>query len=79
MGVLPVACIGFVRSAYARDWAMRETAKALHDQGISAHFDVLLHLWPLSIELANVRIDSWMVEAPRSPRAVRRCARDFSR
>jgi translocation and assembly module TamB len=57
-GVLPIACIGFVRSAYARDWAMRETAKALHDQGIVARFDVLLHLWPLSIELANVRIDS---------------------
>ncbi len=57
-GVLPVACIGLVRSAYARDWAMRETAKALHDQGIVAHFDVLLHLWPLSIELANVSIDS---------------------
>ncbi len=57
-GVLPLVAVGFVRSAYAREWAMRETAKALHDQGISARFDILLHLWPLSIELANVAVDS---------------------
>ena len=57
-GVLPVAAVGFVRSAWARDWAMRATANALHDQGIVARFDVVPHLWPLSIELANVQIDS---------------------
>jgi translocation and assembly module TamB len=57
-GVLPLAAIGFVRSAYARDWAMRATAKALHEQGIVARFDVVPHLWPLSIELANVQIES---------------------
>jgi translocation and assembly module TamB len=58
VGVLPIVAVGFVRSAYAREWAMRETAKALHDQGIVARFDLRLHLWPLSIELANVQVES---------------------
>ena len=57
-GVVPFMAIGFVRSAYARDWALKETTKVLHDQGIVASFDVLLHLWPLSIELANVQVQS---------------------
>ncbi len=57
-GIVPLVAVGFVRSAYAREWAMQQTAKALKDQGVVARFDVLLHLWPLSIELANVQIDS---------------------
>jgi translocation and assembly module TamB len=57
-GVLPIVAIGFIRSAYAREWAMRETAKALRDQGIVARFDVHVHLWPLSLELANVQVES---------------------
>jgi translocation and assembly module TamB len=57
-GVLPLAAVGFIRSAYARNWAMRQTAKALHDQGIVARFEVVPHLWPLSLELDDVQIDS---------------------
>jgi len=57
-GVLPLAAIGFVRSAYARDWAMRATTKALREQGIVARFDVVPHLWPLSLELRDLRVES---------------------
>src|SRR5438874_3329319 len=57
-GIVPFVAVGFVRSAYAREWAMRETAKALRDQGIVARCDVLLPLWPFSLELANVQVAS---------------------
>ena len=58
LGVLPFIAVGFVRSAYARDWAMRETGKALRDQGVDATFDVSLRLWPLAVELENVQVQS---------------------
>lgn len=58
VGMLPFLAVGFIRSAYARDWALRETGKALRDQGIVARFDVSLRLWPLSVELDNVQVES---------------------
>ena len=58
LGVLPIALAFFLRSDFARNWSTKQTAKLLHEQGIEAHYDVALGLWPLGIELKNVVIDA---------------------
>src|ERR1700689_2954092 len=57
VGLLPFATTLVVRSAWARTWAARETERILHDQGIVAKYTMALHVWPLAVELDDVRID----------------------
>lgn len=58
VGALPVG-VGFVvRSAWAQRWATAQTAALLAKQGITAKFDVGIRLWPLSLDVTNVRVES---------------------
>jgi translocation and assembly module TamB len=64
VGVLPVAGTLVVRSAWARNWASRETERILRQEGVDARYEVGVRLWPLSIELTNVKILSTDGGAP---------------
>ncbi len=71
VGVMPLGVGLVVRSAWARAWAARETKHALEQQGVNATFEMALRLWPVSLELTNLRVDSSDGGAPAvtSPRA----------
>jgi|GEM_PF-331876 len=58
VGVLPFAATLVVRSAWARTWAARETARALRQQGVVATYAMALRVWPLAVELTDVRVES---------------------
>jgi translocation and assembly module TamB len=58
VGALPFATALVVRSAWARSWTARETEKMLRAQGIEARYALALRVWPLAIELTDVRVDS---------------------
>jgi len=58
VGLLPFATTLAVRSTWVRTWAARETEHALRDQGIVARYAVALRVWPLAVELTDVRVDS---------------------
>jgi translocation and assembly module TamB len=58
VGLVPFAATLVVRSAWARTWAARKTEELLRTQGIVARYDIGLRVWPLAIELTNVRVDS---------------------
>jgi translocation and assembly module TamB len=58
VGVLPFAAALVVHSALARSWATHQTERALSAQGIVATYDMALKVWPLTVELTNVRMDS---------------------
>ena len=71
LGVLPCAATVAVRSAWARGWAARETERLLHEQGIEARYGMALKVWPLAVELTDVRIESSdqgvpLLECPRA-------------
>lgn len=58
-GALPLSA-GFVaRTDFAREWASRETARALRETlGIEASYEVTLSLLPLKLALLNLRVES---------------------
>jgi translocation and assembly module TamB len=58
VGAVPFVATFVVRSAWARDWAARETQRLLRDQGIAATYSPSLRVWPLAIELDRVRVES---------------------
>ena len=58
VGILPFATTVVVRSAWARTWAARETEGVLRSQGIVARYAMALRVWPLAVELTDVRVDS---------------------
>jgi translocation and assembly module TamB len=58
LGIAPFALALVVRSSWARAWATRETERMLHDEGIVATYDMALRVWPLAVELTNVRVES---------------------
>ncbi|MGD0675929.1 MAG: translocation/assembly module TamB domain-containing protein [Polyangiaceae bacterium] len=58
IGVLPFAGVRVAESAWARSWAAREAQRALLEQGITATFAPSIRIWPLSIELDRVRVES---------------------
>lgn len=58
LGALPVALTMVVRSAAAQKWATDQTQKLLAGQGITASYQVGIRLWPLSLDLTKVRVDS---------------------
>src|SRR5216110_1801439 len=58
IGILPFVLAAIVRSAWARSWATRETARVTLEHGIVASYRVDLKFWPLAVELTNVRVES---------------------
>jgi translocation and assembly module TamB len=58
VGLVPFGATVVLRSTWARAWAARETEHLLSTQGITASFAVALHVWPLAIELDDVRVES---------------------
>jgi translocation and assembly module TamB len=58
VGILPIVLAVFLKSSFAKNWATRESTKALNAQGIQAHYDVSVSLWPLGLELDDVVVDA---------------------
>ena len=58
LGVAPFAGALVVRSDWARAWAVRETERALRQEGIVATYDVTLELLPLALDLKHVTVES---------------------
>jgi translocation and assembly module TamB len=71
VGAVPFLLAGIVRSSWAETWAVKETERLLHDHGITASYAVGVHLWPVAVELTQVRVDSTDGGGPAvtSPRA----------
>ncbi len=64
VGVLPFAATLVIRSAWARDWAARETQRLLREQALVASYSPSVRVWPLAIELDHVRLESSDQGAP---------------
>jgi translocation and assembly module TamB len=58
VGLLPFAATLAVRSSWTRAWAARETSRLLREQGIVATYGMSLRVWPLAVELTNVRLQA---------------------
>ncbi|HEX7663794.1 MAG TPA: hypothetical protein VF407_04765, partial [Polyangiaceae bacterium] len=58
VGALPVLVALIVRSASVQAWATRETTRLLAEQGITAAFHVGVRLWPLSLDVTDIKVDS---------------------
>src|SRR5580704_18858794 len=58
VGLVPFIATLTVRSAWARDWAARETQRLLRQQGVVASYAPSLRVWPLAVELDHVRLES---------------------
>ena len=58
VGALPFAATLVLRSSWMRGWAAAETEGLLARQGIAARYALALHVWPLAIELDDVRVES---------------------
>lgn len=57
-GLVPVAAGLLVRTTWARGIATRETRAIVGKLGIDARYELDLRLWPLSVALENVRVES---------------------
>jgi translocation and assembly module TamB len=57
-GVLPFATTLAVRSAWVRVWAARQTEHVLRAQGVTARYALGLRVWPLAVELTDVRVEA---------------------
>jgi translocation and assembly module TamB len=49
IGVLPFLATLVVRSAWARQWAARESQALLRSQGVAATYTAGLRVWPLAV------------------------------
>ncbi len=58
VGLVPFVATLVVRSAWARDWAARETQRLIRQQGVIASYAPALRVWPLAVELDRVRVES---------------------
>jgi translocation and assembly module TamB len=58
VGVLPFAAALVVRSAWARAWAAQKSEELLRQQGVVAAYAPSIHVWPLAVELAHMRVES---------------------
>ena len=58
LALLPVGLGMLVRTKWARGIATRETQKIVAGYGVKAAYDLELHLWPLSVDLRNIRVDA---------------------
>jgi translocation and assembly module TamB len=71
VGALPFLAAGIVRSTWAETWAVRATEKLLKDHGVTASYGVGVRLWPVALELRNLKVASTDGGGPAitSPRA----------
>jgi translocation and assembly module TamB len=58
VGLVPFAATLVVRSAWARQWAARESQRLLRDNGIVASYVPSLHVWPLAVQLDHIVVES---------------------
>ncbi len=58
VGLLPFGATLVLRSTWAREWAARETEGLLAAQGIAARYGLALRVWPLAVDLLDVRVES---------------------
>jgi translocation and assembly module TamB len=64
IGLVPFVATLTLRSAWARDWAARETQRLLAQQGVVATYAPSLRVWPLAVQLDRVRVESTDGGAP---------------
>jgi translocation and assembly module TamB len=58
VGLVPFVATIVLRSTWARTWAAHQTERLLREQGIVATYGLALHVWPLAVELDDVRVES---------------------
>src|SRR5262245_42540083 len=59
IGLIPPALASLTRWQPVQNWAARETARLLSEQvGLGARYNVGVSLWPLSLELSQLTLDS---------------------
>jgi translocation and assembly module TamB len=59
VGLIPPLLASLTRWQPVQDWAAHETARILDEQlGLRARYEVRVALWPLSLELRDVQLDS---------------------
>ncbi len=64
VGALPLLATLLVRMPWVRERASTETAKVARTLGIRASYQLALHLWPLSVELTDLRVESTDNQGP---------------
>src|SRR5580700_4488297 len=71
IGALPFLLAGVLRSSWAEDWAAQQTQRLLSDHGVVATYRVGVRLWPVAVELADLRVASTDGGSPalKAPRA----------
>jgi len=58
VGLLPFLAALVVRSHSVHSWVTRTTQNILHEQGISATYTPSVRVWPLALQLEDVRLDA---------------------
>ncbi|HEX8796013.1 MAG TPA: hypothetical protein VF765_33920, partial [Polyangiaceae bacterium] len=58
VGLVPFVATIVLRSTWARAWAAHQTERLLREQGLVASYTLALHVWPLAVELDDVRVES---------------------
>ncbi|WP_394825937.1 translocation/assembly module TamB domain-containing protein [Pendulispora albinea] len=58
IALLPPLVVLAVRSTFLQRWATSQLDQLIRSKGIVAEYDVVPRLWPLSIELRGVRVES---------------------
>jgi len=58
VGFVPVGAALVLRSTWARQIASRETTRIVREKGFDASYEVSVRLWPLSVVLTHVRLES---------------------
>src|SRR5271170_4371175 len=56
IGVLPFLAVGVVRSSWVRGWTANVTQRILREKGISATYAPQVRVWPLAVELDDIRV-----------------------
>jgi translocation and assembly module TamB len=71
VGMLPVLLTLLVRLPVVRERVSLEAGKLVRGLGVDARFSLLVHLWPLSVDLVDVRVESTDGKGPAlvAPRA----------
>ena len=64
VALLPVGVGLLVNTSWARGIAEKETRKVIKGYGVEARYDLELHLWPLSVGLRNLRVESTDGQGP---------------
>ncbi|HVH41526.1 MAG TPA: translocation/assembly module TamB domain-containing protein [Labilithrix sp.] len=58
VGLVPIGVGLLARTNWARDFATHETRALIAKFGIDARYELDLHVWPLSVSVKNIRVES---------------------